>query len=577
MNDGQPLLRIEGLNLGFDTPAGSVPALKDISLSINRGEILALVGESGSGKSVTAMTIMGLLPKRITNISSGHILLQEKDGTSIDLLSCSEKIRSSIRGSRVSMIFQEPMTSLNPLMTCGEQVAEGLRKHLSLSRREARESTRALFEKVRLPDPSGMLHRYPHQLSGGQKQRVMIAMAMGCQPDLLIADEPTTALDVTVQRTILSLISQLQQESGMSVLFITHDLGVVSDIADRVAVMYRGQVVESGMTKEILLAPQHAYTKALLACRPSLHQPGTRLPVVTDFINADLNNPVNLHQEPIGPTSKKDAEQPEDPSIFLKVENLRVQYPGRKGDEPVFAVDGVDFDIRKGEFLGLVGESGCGKTTLGRTLLGLVPAADGRVMHEGRDLLRLKAGEWRSMRRSFQIIFQDPFGSLNPRMRIGEAIAEPLKIHEPSQTPQQRKERVGYLLGKVGLRKEHYSRYPHEFSGGQRQRIGIARALALSPKFLILDESVSALDVSVQAQILNLLNDLRDEFRFTALFISHDLTVVRHVCDRIMVMRKGRIVECGAAERIYLHPQADYTKDLIESIPGRQKNMEVGI
>ena len=577
MNDGQPLLSIDGLNLGFDTPEGSVTALKDISLSINRREILALVGESGSGKSVTAMTIMGLLPKRITRISSGRISLQEKDGTSVDLLSCSEKIRSSIRGSRVSMIFQEPMTSLNPLMTCGEQVAEGLRKHLRLSRREAEQQTLALFEKVRLSDPSGMLHRYPHQLSGGQKQRVMIAMAMGCQPDLLIADEPTTALDVTVQRTILSLIKELQQESGMSVLFITHDLGVVSEIADRVTVMYRGQVVESAITKDILAHPQHAYTKALLACRPSLHQPGTRLPVVTDFINTDLNNPVTLHHQPVDSSPATDAEQPGDPSIFLKVENLTVAYPGRRGDEPTFAVDGVDFDIRKGEFLGLVGESGCGKTTLGRTLLGLVTAADGRVKHEGRDLLRLKASEWRSMRRSFQIIFQDPFGSLNPRMRIGEAIAEPLQIHEPSQTTQQRKERVGYLLEKVGLRQEHYSRYPHEFSGGQRQRIGIARALALSPKFLILDESVSALDVSVQAQILNLLHDLRSEFSFTALFISHDLTVVRHICDRIMVMRKGKIVECGTAEQIYRNPQAEYTRDLIDSIPGRRAQSDVGI
>lgn len=577
MNDDQTLLQIDGLNLQFDTPSGSVTALKDISLSINRGEVVALVGESGSGKSVTAMTIMGLLPKRIARISSGRIFLHGNEGTSIDLLSCAEKTQSSIRGSRISMIFQEPMTSLNPLMTCGEQVAEGLRKHIRMSRREAMNSTLALFEKVRLPDPSDMLHRYPHQLSGGQKQRVMIAMAMGCQPDLLIADEPTTALDVTVQRTILSLIRELQQESGMSVLFITHDLGVVSEIADRVTVMYRGEIVESGITKDVLSRPQHAYTKALLACRPSLHQPGSRLPVVADFIQAD--QPAKP-----GTSNKHTSSSPilakgntADSPTLLRVENLKVQYPGRKGNGSTFAVDGVNFDIRKGEFLGLVGESGCGKTTLGRTLLGLVNATDGCVMHEGRDLLRLNASEWRTMRRSFQIIFQDPFGSLNPRMRIGEAIAEPLKIHDSDKTIQEIKEHVAYLLEKVGLREEHYSRYPHEFSGGQRQRIGIARALALSPKFLILDESVSALDVSVQAQILNLLHDLRSEFNFTALFISHDLTVVRHICDRIMVMKKGKIVECGTAEQIYQNPQAEYTRALIDSIPGRLSIQESGI
>jgi peptide/nickel transport system ATP-binding protein len=560
------LLQIDGLNLQFATPAGSVTALKDISLTINRGEFLALVGESGSGKSVTAMSVMGLLPPRSARITGGSILLHEKGGTSLDLIHCSEENLASLRGRRISMIFQEPMTSLNPLMRCGEQVAEGLRKHLRLGKVEAMDRVVSLFDRVRLPDPAGMVHRYPHQLSGGQKQRVMIAMAMGCQPELLIADEPTTALDVTVQRTILELIRELQQESGMSVLFITHDLGVVSDVSDRVAVMFRGEIVESGISKDVLSLPKHPYTRALLACRPSLHEPGTRLPVVADIMQG-VNETGSLTED----FSKSDMIQPgldgfED--ILLKIQHLRVKYPGKAGVGTNYAIDGVDFNIMRGEFLGLVGESGCGKTTLGRTLLGLVSATEGRILHEGRDLLGLSADAWRSFRRNFQIIFQDPYGSLNPKMRIGEAIAEPMKIHHLYESDEERMEHVVRLLEKVGLRPDHINRYPHEFSGGQRQRIGIARALALNPKFLILDESVSALDVSVQAQILNLLSDLRREFGFTALFISHDLTVVRHVCDRIIVMRKGRIIESGPAEQIYKQPQAEYTRDLIDAIPG---------
>jgi len=560
------LLQIDGLNLQFDTPAGSLTALRDISLTINRGEFLALVGESGSGKSVTAMSVMGLLPPRSARITGGSILLHEKGGISLDLIHCSEENLASLRGRRISMIFQEPMTSLNPLMTCGEQVAEGLRNHLRLGKVEAMDRVVSLFERVRLPDPAGMVHRYPHQLSGGQKQRVMIAMAMGCQPELLIADEPTTALDVTVQRTILELIRELQQESGMSVLFITHDLGVVSDVSDRVAVMFRGEIVESGISKDVLSLPKHPYTRALLACRPSLHEPGTRLPVVADIMQG-VNETGSLTED----FSKSDMIQPgldgfED--ILLKIQHLRVKYPGKAGVGTNYAIDGVDFNIMRGEFLGLVGESGCGKTTLGRTLLGLVSATEGRILHEGRDLLGLSADAWRSFRRNFQIIFQDPYGSLNPKMRIGEAIAEPMKIHHLYESDEERMEHVVRLLEKVGLRPDHINRYPHEFSGGQRQRIGIARALALNPKFLILDESVSALDVSVQAQILNLLSDLRREFGFTALFISHDLTVVRHVCDRIIVMRKGRIIESGPAEQIYKQPQAEYTRDLIDAIPG---------
>lgn len=571
MTTDHTLLEIDGLDLQFDTAAGPVSALKDISLKIHRGELVALVGESGSGKSVTAMSVMGLLTSKIARITAGRILLHEKDGISHELTGCSEEKLASLRGHRMSMIFQEPMTSLNPLMTCGEQVAEGLRKHLRLGQAEAMEQVKALFERVRLPDPIGIMHRYPHQLSGGQKQRVMIAMAMGCQPDLLIADEPTTALDVTVQRTILELIRDLQQESGMSVLFITHDLGVVSDIADRVVVMYRGEIVESGRSEEVLTMPQHPYTRALLACRPSLHAPGTRLPVVADIMNGleamDQAAPAKI-------PSDSEITQPQDPEqddIFLSIRHLKVRYPGRSVAGSIHAIDGVDLNIMKGEFLGLVGESGCGKTTLGRTILGLVNAAEGQILHKGRDLLRFRAKDWRSIRRNFQIIFQDPYGSLNPRMRIGDAIAEPMNIHHLHHSDQERREQVGRLLEKVGLRREHAHRYPHEFSGGQRQRIGIARALALNPEFLILDESVSALDVSVQAQILNLLSDLRHEFRFTALFISHDLTVVRHICDRIVVMRKGQIVESGPAEQIYRHPREEYTRALIESIPGLER------
>jgi peptide/nickel transport system ATP-binding protein len=571
------LLQIDDLTVDFNTPAGSVTALKSISLSIRRGEILALVGESGSGKSVTAMTTLGLLPAQSACIRSGSIKLKQADGTNLDLLSCSDARLDNIRGHRISMIFQEPMTSLNPLITCGEQVAEGLRKHLGLNREEALSRVTSLFDRVRLPNPSGMMQRYPHQLSGGQKQRVMIAMAMGCKPDLLIADEPTTALDVTVQQTILSLIRELQQETGMSVLFITHDLGVVADIADRVAVMFRGNIVETGSTQELLSKPSHPYTRALLACRPSLHQPGSRLPVVADFMERDafVRPPATVENQSTPLLNHLSSEEKRSP--FLQVRNLRVRYPGSSGSKPTHAIDGVDFDIMQGELVGLVGESGCGKTTLGRTLMGLISTAEGSIHHEGKDVLRQTDREWRTMRRNFQIIFQDPYGSLNPRMRIGDAIAEPMRIHHLHETDVKRREQVCQLLEKVGLNRNFYDRYPHEFSGGQRQRIGIARALSLNPSFLILDESVSALDVSVQAQILNLLSDLRQEFRFTALFISHDLTVVRHICDRILVMQKGRIIESGLAEKIYRHPEADYTKHLIDAIPGKAAIKATGI
>lgn len=570
MTASRQLLTIEHLRVRFNVEDGYVDALKGISLEINRGEILALVGESGSGKSVTAMSVLGLLPPTSAIVTHGSITLFEKGGDSLNLLECTSDALSQIRGKRVSMIFQEPMTSLNPLITCGEQVAEVLRRHLSADRETAKKRTLELFDRVRLPDPPSIWQRYPHQLSGGQKQRVMIAMAMCCEPELLIADEPTTALDVTVQQNILSLIRELQLENGLGVLFITHDLGIVSDIADKVAVMYRGEIVEQGATNSVLSSPAHPYTRALMACRPVLHPPGSRLPVVSDFMSTQTEEPIPSNGSD-DQYKQKCTTTPASDSIgnpFLEVSNLRVQFPSSGGRSVMTAVDGVSFNIMPGEILGLVGESGCGKTSLGRSLMGLVQASGGRVIHEGTDLLQLNERTWKPFRKKFQIIFQDPFGSLNPRIRVGQAISEPMLVHGIYPGRKERKDRVIELLEKVGLRPEHYERYPHEFSGGQRQRIGIARALALHPEFLVMDESVSALDVSVQAQVLNLIADLRPVFGFTALFISHDLSVIRHTCDRIMVMRQGRILETGTAGKIFGSPETEYTRSLINAIPG---------
>ncbi len=564
------LLAIEHLKVRFNGEDGSVDALKGISFEINRGEILALVGESGSGKSVTAMSILGLLPPKSARVTEGKINLFEKGGDPKNLLDCTPAQLTQIRGKRISMIFQEPMTSLNPLMTCGEQVAEVLRRHMGMGHDAAMQRTLHLFDLVKLPDPPSILRKYPHQLSGGQKQRVMIAIAMSCQPELLIADEPTTALDVTVQQNILSLIRELQKESGLGVLFITHDLGIVSDVADKVAVMYRGEIVEAGETRSVLSTPSHPYTRALLACRPMLHPPGSRLPVVSDFMTNLPGDRIPDIRMGEFPRQEHDIPPVQRSISFLEVSNLRVNFPRPGGGPPMAAVDGVSFDIKSGEILGLVGESGCGKTSLGRSLLGLVPAAEGRIMHDGTDLLQLNERTWKPFRRKFQIIFQDPFGSLNPRIRVGQAISEPMQVHGICPDRSERRDRVLALLEKVGLQPEHYDRYPHEFSGGQRQRIGIARALALHPAFLVMDESVSALDVSVQAQVLNLIADLRPAFGFTALFISHDLSVIRHTCDRIMVMRQGRIVETGKPREIFEHAETDYTRALIDAIPGKE-------
>ena len=537
---------------------------------------MAIVGESGSGKSVTALSILQLVPSTPAQYEKGEIFFTDKEKKTTNLLKASSDYLRHVRGNQISMIFQEPMTSLNPVFTCGNQVMEAIVVHQKISKAEARGRTIELFESVQLPSPSLIYHRYPHQLSGGQKQRVMIAMAMSCNPSLLICDEPTTALDVTVQKNILQLIKNLQVQKNMGVIFISHDLGVVADIADRVVVMYKGGVVETGVPKEMYKNPQHPYTKALLACRPGLHAKGERLPVVNDFINGKL---VKIYDEELRemPTSNPApvlsiAEANASDQPLLSVRNVKVWFPAKRqlfGTSRTFieAVDDVSFELYEGETLGLVGESGCGKSTLGRSILRLIEPTAGNILFKGEDLGQASKERLRNLRKDMQIIFQDPYSSLNPRMTVGQAIGEPLAVHGIAENKRDRKEKVIELLEKVNLSPDYYYRYPHQFSGGQRQRIVIARALALHPSFIICDESVSALDVSVQAQVLNLLNDLKKEFRFTYIFISHDLSVVRYLSDRIMVMNKGKIEETGKAEDIYLHPKSPYTQKLVASIP----------
>ena len=566
-----PLLRINDLSIDFVSESGTTSALKNISLSVNRSEILAIVGESGSGKSVTALSILKLLAKT-AKFTSGEIFFSEDGNNEIDLVRLPKKELQKVRGNKIAMIFQEPMTSLNPVFTCGNQVAESIQLHKKISTNEAKQQAIEWFKKVKLPEPEKVFSKYPHQLSGGQKQRVMIAMAICCKPSLLICDEPTTALDVTVQKNILQLIKELQEEQKMGVIFITHDLGVVSEIADKIAVMYKGNIVETNSRNEIFANPQHPYTKGLLACRPVFHQKGERLPVVSDFLEekkTQIKSP-NEKQE-IRNIEKAKTE------TLLHVKNLSVWFPVKKnllGKSISFtkAVDDVSFEVIKGETLGLVGESGCGKTTLGRTMLRLIEPTAGEIIYNGIDLTKKTSDEIISLRKDIQLVFQDPYSSLNPRLTIGSAISEPLKVHGEYKTDKQRKEKVIDLLEKVNLDSKHFHRYPHEFSGGQRQRIVIARALALNPSFIICDEPVSALDVSVQAQVLNLLNDIKKEFGFTTIFISHDLAVVRYISDRIMVMHKGKIVEHGTADEVYYHPKNEYTKNLIDSIPGKNLN-----
>ena len=569
----KPLLEIKQLSVNFVADGKSSKALENINITVNRGEILAIVGESGSGKSVTALSILQLLPSPPAVYRSGEIILNTNT-ESINLLTSSSQALQSIRGSKVAMIFQEPMTSLNPVLTCGFQVMEAILQHELIDKELAKKKTIALFEQVQLPSPADMFDRYPHQISGGQKQRVMIAMAMSCSPALLICDEPTTALDVTVQKNILQLIRNLQIQNNMGVIFITHDLSVVAEIADRVVVLYKGKIIEEKTTQAIFENPSHPYTKALLACRPLLHEKGTRLPVVSDFMKVDeagnleeiISTPSIVHS-----TSSQELNQfKTDP--LVRVEHLKIWYPAKKtflGKPLSFnkAVDDISFDIYPGETLGLVGESGCGKTTLGRALLQLIPTTAGSIYYKDENLANASANRMKNLRKEMQLIFQDPYSSLNPRMNIGDAIAEPLLVHQLAPNAKARKEKVIELLEQVNLSADHYHRYPHEFSGGQRQRIVIARALAVKPSFIICDESVSALDVSVQAQVLNLLNDLKQTYQFTAVFISHDLSVVRYISDRIMVMNQGKMAEIGLANDVYLNPQSDYTRKLIDSIP----------
>jgi peptide/nickel transport system ATP-binding protein len=562
-----PLLQIKNLSVDFVTDSESVSAVKNISFDVNKGETIAIVGESGSGKTVTSLSILQLLPSASAQFKSGEILFSEKGNEQSNLLTLPEKYIRKIRGNKISMIFQEPMTSLNPVQTCGSQVMEAIMLHEKINRKQAKQKTLELFNRVKLPDAAGMLDRYPHEISGGQKQRVMIAMAMSCNPSVLIADEPTTALDVTVQKTILQLIKELQQKQQMGVIYITHDLGLVAEIADRVIVMYKGEIVETNSTKEIFLNPKHPYTKALISCRPSPTSKGKRLPVVSDFLNEEFDLP---KQDIL---VKKNYEEIIEPAFeLLKVENLKVYFPTKKSFTGKIlsefkAVDDISFSVAKGEVLGLVGESGCGKTTLGRALIRLIEPTSGNIFLNKKNIAHIPAEQLRKMRKDIQIIFQDPYGSLNPRLTIGQAINEPMKIHDILPSEKQRKEKIMDLLQKVDLKPEHFNRYPHEFSGGQRQRICIARALGLNPEFIICDESVSALDVSVQAQVLNLLNDLREELGFTCIFISHDLGVVHYISNRIMVMNKGKIEETGPADEIYFHPVSAYTQKLIESIP----------
>jgi peptide/nickel transport system ATP-binding protein len=556
-----PLLHIDQLSVQFRTMDGISPAIKQVNIKIHEGETVAIVGESGSGKSVTSMSILQLHPPALTDYTEGKIVFyREHSAKPINLLQCNKTQLQQIRGKEIAMIFQEPMTSLNPVMRCGEQLLEALVVHKKINTVVAKQQVLYWFEKVQLPTPEITYNKYPHELSGGQKQRVMIAMAMCCQPRLLICDEPTTALDVTVQKNILLLIKALQKEFNMSVIFISHDLHLVQQLADTIVVMQKGKVVEQGPAAQLLSHPTHVYTKALLACRPALYPKGTRLPLVNDFLQNENYSPVLKLPTTTPPNATQN-------NILFDIQNITIQYPTKrsiwgKAIAHYTALQNLSLQIFEGETLGLVGESGCGKTTLGRTLLQLIQPSSGTILYNKQPLQDIPKQQ---TCRQIQMVFQDPYSSLNPRMTIGAAIAEPM-LHIGSYSKKNVKDAVVHLLQKVELLPEHYSRYPHEFSGGQRQRIVIARALAMQPKFIVCDESVSALDVSVQAQVLNLLNDLKSEFGFTNLFISHDLNVVRYISDRIAVMQAGQIVELGNADAVFYQPKNAYTQLLLNSI-----------
>ena len=614
------LLDVADLTTVFENSNQKVTAVNHVSISVGRGKTLGVVGESGSGKSVTAMSILRLVSAS-GKIESGSITLSIDD-TSMDLLKISEPKLRKIRGGRIAMIFQEPMTSLNPVYTVGYQVMEAILLHQKIGKEEARRKTIELFHEVGIPNPSERIHMYPHEMSGGQRQRVMIAMALSCSPDLLIADEPTTALDVTIQAQILNLLRALCVNRNMGMIFITHDLGVIAEIADDVAVMYRGKVVEHSDVLSIFSKCKHPYTRSLLLCRPTLNGNMRRLPTVSDFMETELQNdgsekifekdiseaglrnveengrgrhlypikrlaelgyPQSSEKRDEGITYADEAESP-----LVRVKELKVHFPIRRGifsriSQYVEAVDGVTFDVYRGQTLGLVGESGCGKTTIGRCLMRLINPTSGTVMFGGVDISTMSQAKLRPYRKRFQIIFQDPYGSLNPRKTIEEIITEPMRFHGIGVSRKDWQERALGLLEKVGLPgMEFLKRYPHEFSGGQRQRVCIARALAVNPELIICDEAVSALDVSVQAQVLNLLKDLQAELGLTYIFISHDLSVVKFMSDMMAVMKSGKFVEFGPSERIYENPKKEYTKALIRSIPNvnikdiemRQKTQE---
>lgn len=572
----ETLLSVKNLRISFRREGQWNEAVHGIDFEVKAGRTLGIVGESGSGKSVSSLAVMRLLNEKQTKITADSILLGDKD-----IKNLTEKEMAGVRGKRISMIFQEPMTSLNPVYKCGFQVAEMIRQHVAVSKKEARQQVISLFEQVMLPRPEAIYESYPHELSGGQKQRVMIAMAIACKPQILIADEPTTALDVTVQLEILRLLRHLQTETGMGMVFITHDLGVVAEIADDVIVMHNGEILERGEAKQILNAPQHPYTQGLLACRPPMDIRLKRLPIVKEFLDGQwtggkeqILNSLQITQEERNSHLKKLYSQ--DP--ILKVQGLQTWYPLRKGIfgktyDYVKAVNDVNLEVYEGETLGLVGESGCGKTTLGRSILRLIEPTGGKVFFKGMEVTALNSKELRNFRKQAQIVFQDPYSSLNPRIPIGEAIAEPMLVHGIEEDRRKRRTMACELLEQVGLQAEHYDRYPHEFSGGQRQRICIARALAVNPKLVICDESVSALDVSVQAQVLNLLNRLKEERRLTYIFISHDLGVVKFMSDRVLVMYGGHPMEMNDADELFEHPQNAYTQKLIDALPGKKLHL----
>lgn len=566
----EQLLQVNNLRIKFCHDNEWTEAVHGINFDVFRGKTLGIVGESGSGKSVSCLAVMKLLDEKQCHIDADNISLEGND-----ISKYNDHEMSEIRGKRIAMIFQEPMTSLNPVLRCGFQVMETILTHEKIDNEKAKQRVIHLFEKVRLPRPATIFNSYPHELSGGQKQRVMIAMALACNPQILIADEPTTALDVTIQKEILALLRDLQKDNDMGMIFITHDLGVVAEIADYVTVMHNGTIVEHGTISEILQNPKEPYTKGLLACRPPVDIRLRHLPTVKEYLDGIWKDERQVieklsisSQERTERLRKIYSQKP-----LLKIEHLSKWYPIRKGlfnrtTDYVKAVDDVCFDLYPGETLGLVGESGCGKTTLGRTILRLIEPTSGKIIFNNIDVTALNSKELRHFRKQAQIVFQDPYSSLNPFMTIGDAIAEPIMIHRPELDAFKRRDMVFELLEKVGLKDEHYKRYPHEFSGGQRQRICIARALAVNPKMIICDESVSALDVSVQAQVLNLLNELKNNMGFTYIFISHDLSVVRFMSDRILVMYNGKPVELNDADKVFNEPEKEYTKKLISALPG---------